>query len=484
MVKHKVLLRQLKRYQLCENECPISLEQWQKFLDRINIAYVELDQDRYLSQRAQEISWREMQSLNDALQEAQSIAHLGSWILDWKTKKVQLSKEAYHIFDLDISKPVQNYQTLMQFIHPDDGARLEKLIEKAVNEGQKYEAEIRIEVNNNLRWVYIIGEPSNKKEGQFQKIIGTILDITENKEREEREIKLNKELVIAAKQIGMAEVAISVLHNIGNVLNSVNVSALLVTEKLQTTKLSNLRKIANLYLENSDNIIEFLTSNPKGKQLLNYIVKLADYWDQEKNDLLQELASLDKNVDYIKTIVLMQQSISGSSGLVELNSIAGVLEDAIQIYIDDFKKGNVTIIREYDANEEILIDKSKLHQILVNLIHNAKDSLLDPSVQNNAHDREQAEKKMILRILDNQNYLILQVIDNGVGISPENIIKIFSFGFSTKKTGHGFGLHSSALAANEMGGTLTAKSDGLNKGAIFSLKLPKNYIEHKPTVRR
>ncbi|MBT5707447.1 MAG: ATP-binding protein [Verrucomicrobia bacterium] len=66
----------------------------------------------------------------------------------------------------------------------------------------------------------------------------------------------------------------------------------------------------------------------------------------------------------------------------------------------------------------------------------------------------------------------ISVIDTGVGIPKENLTKIFAFGFTTRKEGHGFGLHSSALAAKEMGGELTGESDGMEKGAAFHLDLP------------
>ncbi len=113
----------------------------------------------------------------------------------------------------------------------------------------------------------------------------------------------------------------------------------------------------------------------------------------------------------------------------------------------------------------ILVDRHKLLQILVNLLSNARHALMESG-------RE--DKVLTLRIEPGarQDRLRIAVSDNGVGIPAENLHRLFSQGFTTKKSGHGFGLHISALAAAEMGGTLTCESAGSGHGATFSLELP------------
>ena len=66
----------------------------------------------------------------------------------------------------------------------------------------------------------------------------------------------------------------------------------------------------------------------------------------------------------------------------------------------------------------------------------------------------------------------ISYIDNGIGIPADNLTRIFGHGFTTRKEGHGFGLHSGALAAKELGGALTVESDGPGKGATFTLEFP------------
>jgi signal transduction histidine kinase len=103
-------------------------------------------------------------------------------------------------------------------------------------------------------------------------------------------------------------------------------------------------------------------------------------------------------------------------------------------------------------------------QILLNLTANAKHACVDAG-------REDGRVKV--RVTNGDDRVRIAVCDNGVGISPENLKKVFKHGFTTrKKTGHGFGLHSGALIARELGGTLSAQSDGPGQGAVFTLELP------------
>ncbi len=274
-----------------------------------------------------------------------------------------------------------------------------------------------------------------------------------------------QQLISSARQVGMAEVANNVLHNIGNVLNSVNVSASLINEKISESPLSNLTQVSFLLTEHKDNLAKFLTEDKRGMYLPDYLIALADYWKNEKGFILKELTTLSENVDHIKSIVTTQQSLSGNSSFTQEVDIALLIEDALKITgMDIHNKFGITFRKEYSNLDPVITDKAKLMQILVNLIRNSKDALLESS---------NPEKILTLKIsLNSHNNFIIEVADNGVGISPENLKNIFHHGFTTKKHGHGFGLHSCALAAKEMHGSLHVHSDGPGKGATFRLELP------------
>ncbi|MGD0651208.1 MAG: CHASE sensor domain-containing protein [Verrucomicrobiia bacterium] len=289
-------------------------------------------------------------------------------------------------------------------------------------------------------------------------------DITERKRAEAKLENLHRQLLDTSRQAGMAEVATNVLHNVGNVLNSVNVSFALVSDRVRKSKLSNLAKAAGLLQEHKDDLAAFLNGDPKGMQLPGYLVNLAQHLTEEQAEVLKELQSLNGNVEHIKEIVAMQQNYSRVSGVVESLPVTELVEDALRMHAAALERHDVQVIREYADTPPVVVDKHKVLQILVNLIRNAKYAL---------DEGDQRDNLLTLRVTKNSSdFVHVSVIDNGVGISPENLTRIFQHGFTTRKDGHGFGLHSGALAAKELGGTLTVHSDGVGKGATFTLTLP------------
>jgi signal transduction histidine kinase len=254
------------------------------------------------------------------------------------------------------------------------------------------------------------------------------------------------------------------LHNVGNVLNSVNVSAGVVGEKIRNSKVSNIARVAELIKSHSGDLAHYLDQDPKGRQLPQYLARLAQHLDAEQKVLLGELDSLRKNVEHIKGIVGMQQSYAKVFGAAEAVKPTELVEDALRLNSGALVRHEVRVIREYEPNlPEITVDRHKLLQILVNLICNAKKAC-DDSVH--------PEKLLTIRVANGEGFLKICVTDNGVGIPQENLTRIFNHGFTTRKDGHGFGLHSGALAAKEMGGALLVQSDGHGKGASFTVQLP------------
>jgi PAS domain S-box-containing protein len=290
------------------------------------------------------------------------------------------------------------------------------------------------------------------------------LDITGRKQAEQALEKLHKELLLASHQAGMAEVATGVLHNVGNVLNSVNVSANVIENRLRQSRVSNIGKVLALLREHRTDLSRFLTEDAKGKMLPGYLETLTDHLLAEQAEILSEMGHLTNNVEHIKEIVAMQQSYAKLCGVIETVSAADLVQDALRMNLGAFERHSITIIREFATVPLVLVDRHKVLQILVNLMRNAKyamDELGPP------------EKQLIVRIsLSAQGKVVISLRDNGIGIAAENLTRIFGHGFTTKRDGHGFGLHSGALAAKEMGGELLGHSEGIGKGATFSLVLP------------
>jgi PAS domain S-box-containing protein len=285
--------------------------------------------------------------------------------------------------------------------------------------------------------------------------------------------QLHNQLMSASRSAGMAEVATGVLHNVGNVLNSVNVSATLAADRLRASRLSNLARAAAMLGEHHDDLPLFLTQDAKGKQLPEYIIKLAEHLGHEQSEVLQELGSLVQNVEHIKQVVNMQQAHAKVSGIVESVVAQKLLDDAVGLNLSALERHHVQVQREYADVPTLHTDKHKVLQVLVNLISNAKQAMQDIAPM---------KRRLTLSIRtskDDAQRVQISVCDNGVGISPEILTRIFSHGFTTRKNGHGFGLHSAALTAKELGGTLTVHSDGLGMGATFTLELPLTHSESR-----
>ena len=275
--------------------------------------------------------------------------------------------------------------------------------------------------------------------------------------------KTHRLLLDASRQAGMAEVATNVLHNVGNVLNSVNVSCNLVSDKIRTSEFSSLEKLADLMEKNAAEPL-FLSTNAKGKMIPGYLRQLAEKKDLEKEILAGEARLLQENINHIVEIVAMQQSYAKVSGLTEVVAVADLVDDALRLNGASLSRHEVSVKREYDEVPPLSVDKHKALQILVNLLQNAKQACDAAKVP---------EKELTVRIKKNGgDFIKIMVRDNGIGIAPENLTRMFAHGFTTRKDGHGFGLHSGALAAREMGGSLSAWSEGPGQGATFTLELP------------
>ena len=261
----------------------------------------------------------------------------------------------------------------------------------------------------------------------------------------------------------MAEVATGVLHNVGNVLNSVNVSSICVADNLRKSKGANLSRVAALLLEHETDLGAFITQDPKGKHLPAYLTELAGHLAGERAAALEELALLQRNIEHIKDIVAMQQSYAKISGVTETVQVSDLVEDALRMNASSLVRHDVEAIREFEEVPPITVEKQKVLQILVNLIRNAKQA---------CDEADRPDKQLTVRVTNGDNRVRIAVIDNGIGIPPENLTRIFGHGFTTRKDGHGFGLHSGALAAKELGGALNVRSEGACQGAMFILELP------------
>jgi PAS domain S-box-containing protein len=289
-------------------------------------------------------------------------------------------------------------------------------------------------------------------------------EITGRRRAEAQLQQVNEQLIEASRQGGMAEVATNVLHNVGNVLTSVNVSATVVADSLRRSRVAGLQKAVTLMHEQGEDLPIFMASE-RGRQLPVYLAQLAAQLQADQTTCVTELELLRSHIEHIRDIVTMQQTYARTSAIKDVVLLSDLVEDSLRLNLGALSRHGVQIVREFEPLPPLKIEKHKVLQVLVNLISNAKYAY-DGVTGNDKH--------ITLRIARDPEAerARISVIDNGVGIPEENLTRIFNHGFTTRAAGHGFGLHSSALAAREMGGSLTVHSEGTGAGATFVLELP------------
>jgi PAS domain S-box-containing protein len=354
-------------------------------------------------------------------------------------------------------------------IHPDDREAVLADWAHTLSSGAEMAREPRIVVAGEVRWLQVQTRQLRDANGLPQ-IVGTVADVTERKQAEHERERMNLERLEMSRQAGMAEVATGVLHNVGNVLNSVNVASSVLQNRIRNSSVGQLGKAVGLLEENRDRLSEYLIADQRGKLVLPFLTALAARLDGERTEMLAEVATVHEHIDHIKQIIATQQTFARAGGLTEEVDLAELIEGAVSVSLSDAgsARHNIRIVRDFQEVPPVSLDKHKVLQVLINLLSNAKHAVMES---------DRSDREIVLRSRMVSGSLRIEVEDNGVGISSDNLNRIFRFGFTTKEKGHGFGLHGSALAAKQLHGSLVVHSDGPGRGAVFALELPCQHTE-------
>ena len=294
-------------------------------------------------------------------------------------------------------------------------------------------------------------------------VVQTLATVIERKQMERDREALSRQLADVSRKSGMAEVATGILHNVGNVLNSVNVSANLLIEGTESSHVTTLQRASDIIEQHQDDLAAFLCNDDRGRHFPHLLAELAQNLAKERDKQLEEIRSLIDNIGHIKEIVTMQQAYARASGTTEPVNLIALIEDALRMADPGLARHSVQVVREFEDLPTVVTERHRVLQILVNLISNAKHALTDSDCD---------DRILALATGCDESGIFIQVRDNGVGISNENLSKVFSHGFTTRENGHGFGLHSSALVAQELGSSLSVHSNGAGHGATFTLCFP------------
>ncbi len=291
------------------------------------------------------------------------------------------------------------------------------------------------------------------------------LEIVERQKAQSEREQMHRKLVESSRQAGMAEVATGVLHNVGNVLNSVNISASRVKRNVHEARVQELDAVAKLIAQHADDLAGFVSSDERGKALPGFLAEMGSHLMGSRDDTLVEIDSLMHHVEHIKSVVTTQQSYAMTSEAFEEIDLKDLIEDALRLEAISFKSHGIKVLSEIEGGAPaVASDRHALIQVLVNLFTNARHAMVaHPDSNRCLRVKAQGTSAGGVRI---------EVADTGKGIHGDDMTRIFQYGFTTRKDGHGFGLHSSALSIKSLGGSLTVHSDGPGRGATFAMELP------------
>jgi len=409
--------------------------------------------ERYEQQQA-------IEQLTRRFNMATRAARVGVFERDAQGGIIWWSAVMWDIFGLDPVTFELSVDSWLEVIHPEDRERMR---EESVGVARNLDAlnwQYRIiRPDGEVRHIQSTGAPADLE--NIKRILGITLDVTERIQAEEREHALQSRLRDNSHQTGMAEIATGVLHNVGNVLNSLGIANSTARRELKSSRLDRLEQATTLLRTNRDRLAEFLTRDERGRHLPDYLPALSAQITSNSRAVQAELETTEQLLHHLSDIVSAQQELARVGGQCESIRLDELVETALLVQDSDLSQ--IQVIREYEEIPPIMSNRHKLLQIVVNLISNARDAI---AAGGSEHSR------IVVKLVREKGHVQLTIEDSGIGMSTEVLSQLWRFGFTTKKNGHGFGLHNSANAAHESGATLTAHSDGVGHGSRFILRLP------------
>ncbi|MDP6538636.1 MAG: ATP-binding protein, partial [Planctomycetota bacterium] len=273
------------------------------------------------------------------------------------------------------------------------------------------------------------------------------------------------DLLRTARTAGMSEIATGVLHNVGNVLNSASVSTAVLGEKARDLGASDLSALADALSRHADDLASFVAEDPRGVHMRPFVEALAHDLAASQASIVSEVEALSGGLEHIRELIHSQQALAGRGGVKEPCALHERVEEALGFCTRAIPpESDLEIVRDYEEFCDVLLERHKVVEVLINLIQNARQAMEEGG-------RTPRRLELAVRRGDSRHVRV-EIRDNGVGIAAEDLSRIFALGFTTRPDGHGFGLHSASNAATEMGGSLSVHSDGLGCGARFVLELP------------
>jgi signal transduction histidine kinase len=404
----------------------------------------------------------ELEALSIRFGIATRAANAGVWEYRTENAEIWWNATMYVIYGCSAETFRPTMDAAVAMIHPGDLALAQAAWTDALQESNQLHVQFRIvRPDGSIAHLDSIAAVVIDPDTSQRRLVGITLDISERVAAEHRERRLQKQLREASHQSGMAEVVTGVLHNVGNVLNSLGVATSIAQTRLKACQIERVGKVAAMLEVNRGTLAEFLTSDSRGMRLPEYLTALGAQLISDADALQQEFDAISGHVRYLHQIIQAQQSFARVGGAQDEVNISELVETALTLKGQDLNGAEIT--RDIGDLSIVQTDRYKLLQIIVNFIANACDAM----VANGSTAR-----RIAIRVRTVLGQLEIAVEDSGVGIAPELLPRVWEFGFTTKAHGHGFGLHSAAVAAQQLGGTVSAQSAGAGLGARFAVTIP------------
>ena len=280
-------------------------------------------------------------------------------------KNATWSKEIYKIFKPHSSQGVFKFEEFIDLVDARQKDELLIIINSAIDKHHDFHFETKMtHGSGETRWYKIIG----KYLSEDNELSGIIIDINDHKASENKIKELNSKLIEAARKAGMAEVATTILHNIGNVLNSTISSLDILLEAGKKPYADRVVKVSELINQNIASIEDYLNNDQKGKLVPGYLTEISKILKDEEEKRRSEVVRLSNNIQHIAEIVSMQNMISGTSSMLEEFYLGDVIDTAIEMTINTKQYSAINIQKKFEQNAIINADKSKVLQIIVNLL--------------------------------------------------------------------------------------------------------------------
>lgn len=313
-----------------------------------------------------------------------------------------------------------------------------------------------------------------KRQAELEALVHKRIEALDQIKREL--VLVNQELAENARLSGMAEIASGVLHNIANALNSAGTSVDIMGKLFrEPTSTRVINRIVDLLRDHQDHLGHFLTHDERGRKLPNALVTLSDLLEKNRHVFRGEFDTFRQQMHHIEEIVRDQKDRGWAQRSQEIVDVNLLIKNALHMNARRLERLDVDVTMGLSPVPLTSLNPSDFLQVVGNLIKNACDAIEDTPAN-------RARRLEIRTLLAPDGHIHLHVADSGPGIDEAHVAHLFQYGFTTKKEGHGFGLHYSARLVEQMNGIISVKNGAPDMGAIFTVSIPVVRDHSQPTT--